>query len=157
MSASEGLQSIFSYSSDPVLPLLVSNWECLDIGVSLSISWTIPYCMVLVSSCRSLSLSYFLPRVLDILLLLIWRILLVCCHFLLGVLGYDHWWCSLFYILYLSWAWYFIFLVDLPNFIFNTIFLLQEGERCVFTFAHFFRDPPWSPYHFFYGAGLKVN
>ena len=139
MGASEGLQILFSYSSNPIFSLffLVFSCECLEIRASLSISWATISCMILVFSCRSLNLTYFLPRALDSFLFLIWRILLVCCHLLLDVLGYAHWSCSLFYILHLSWARYFIFLVDLPNFIFNSIFLLQEGERRVFTFAPF--------------------
>ena len=38
--ASEGLQSLFSYSSDPVLPLLMSSRECLENSASLSFSQT---------------------------------------------------------------------------------------------------------------------
>ena len=38
---------------------LVFSWECLEISASLSISWTIPSHMVLVSSCHSLSLAHF--------------------------------------------------------------------------------------------------
>ena len=40
MGAYEGLQSLFSYSSNLVLPLLISSRECLEINVSLSFSWT---------------------------------------------------------------------------------------------------------------------
>ena len=39
-------------------------------------------------------------------------------------------------------------LVDLPISIFNPIFLLQKGEKHVFTFTQFFRGSPLSPYHF---------
>ena len=90
MGTSEGLQSLFSYNSDPVLPLLISNKECLHISASLSISWTTPCCMVLVSSYLSLSRAHFLPRALDTLLFLSQHILSTCCHFLLDVLGYAH-------------------------------------------------------------------
>ena len=137
MGASEDLQSLFSYSSDLVLPHLVSSWECLEISASLRISWTTLYCMVLVSSCRSLSLAHFLPRTLDSLLFLGWHILSVCCHFLLDVLRYVHWLCSLFYILHLSWAWYFILWLS-RLILFSTRFSLQKGEMQVFTFTPFF-------------------
>ena len=147
MSASKGLQSLFSYSSDPVLPHLVSSWECLEISASLGISWTTLYCMVSVSSCRSLSLAHFLPRTLDSLLFLRWRILLVCCHFLLDVLRYVHWLCSLFYILHLSWAWYFILWLS-RLILFSTRFSLQKGERRILTSTLFSRESPWSPYYF---------
>ena len=147
MGASEDLQSLFSYSSDPVLPHLVSSWECLEISASLRISWTTLYCMVLVSSCRSLSLAHFLPRTLDSLLFLGWHILSVCCHFLLNVLRYVHWLCSLFYILHLSWAWYFILWLT-HLILFSTRFSLQKGERQVFTFTPFFRCSPLPPDHF---------
>ena len=90
MGASEGLQSLFSYSSDPILPHLVSNQEYIDIGASLSINWTIPCFMVMVSSFRSLSVAHFLPRASNSLLFLSRHILSVCCHFLLDVLGYAH-------------------------------------------------------------------
>ena len=82
-----------------MLPHLVSNWECLEISASLSISWTTLYCMVLVSSCRSLR-AHFLPRTSDSLFFLGWHILSVCCHFLLNVLGYAHWLCSFFFIFF---------------------------------------------------------
>ena len=91
MGASKSLRGRFSHSLDPILPILVSSQECLDISASLSISWTTPCCMVLVSSCRSLSLAHFLPRASDSLLFLSWHILSVYCHFLLDILGYVHW------------------------------------------------------------------
>ena len=40
MGASEGFQSLFSYSSNLVLPQLVSSCECLEISMSLNYSWT---------------------------------------------------------------------------------------------------------------------
>ena len=146
MGVSESLRGRFSHSMDPILHFLVSNQGCLNIGASLSISWTIPSCMVLVSFCRSLSLKHFLPKASYSLLFLSRHILSICCHFLLDVLGYAHWSRSSFYILHLSWAWYFI-LWSIFLFIFSTR-LLQEGERHVFTFTSFLRDPPWLPYHF---------
>ena len=98
MSASEGLQSLFSYRSNPVLPHLVSSWECLEMSASLSISWTTLYCMVLVSSCRSLSLAHFLPRTLDSLLFLGWHILSVVVTFYL-----------MFWDMFIDYAHFFIF------------------------------------------------
>ena len=139
MGASEGLQSLFSYNSNPMLPHLFSNRECLDIDASFSISWTTISCMVLVSSCCSLSLAHFLPKASDSLLFLSWHILSVCCHFLLDVLGYARWSHSLFYILHLSLAWYFI-LWSICLILFSTRFSLQKGERQVFTFTPFFWD-----------------
>ena len=59
MGASESLRGHFSHNMDPILHLLVSSRECLDIDTSLSISWTTPCHMVLVSSCHSLSLAHF--------------------------------------------------------------------------------------------------
>ena len=62
MGASEGLQSLFSYSSGPILHLLVSNWECLEISTSFSISW-ITFCHVILDySFHSMSLACFFPR-----------------------------------------------------------------------------------------------
>ena len=70
MGAFESLQGCFSHNMDLVLHLLVSNRECLYIGASLSISWTTPCCLVLISSYYLLSLAHFLPRVLDSLIFL---------------------------------------------------------------------------------------
>ena len=155
MGASEGLQSLFSYSSDLILPLLVSSWECLDISASLSISWTTPYCIVLVSSCCSLSLTHFLPRALDSLLFLSWHILSIFCHFLLDVLGYVHWLCSLFLHSSLVMGSVLHSLVDLPISIFNPIFSLQKSERLIFTFIHFLKICLDHLIIFLYGARVE--
>ena len=122
-----------------MLPHLVSSWECLEINASLSISWTTIYCMVLVSSCRSLSLTCFLPRTLDGLLFLRWRILSVCCHFLLDVLGYAYWLCSLFYILHVSWAWYFILWLTCLI-LFPTRYFHYRKVKGKFSHLHHFWD-----------------
>ena len=138
MGTSEGLQSLFSYNSDPVLPLLISNKECLHISASLSISWTTPCCMVLVSSYLSLSRAHFLPRALDTLLFLSRHILSICCHFLLDVLGYAHWSCSLFfYILHLSWTRYFIFW-SICLILFSTRYFYYRKVKGMFSHSHFF-------------------
>ena len=60
--SSESLRGYFSNNLNPILHLLVSSRECLDIDASLSISQTTPYCMISVSSCHSLSLPHFLLR-----------------------------------------------------------------------------------------------
>ena len=148
MGASKSLQGRFSHSLDPILPLLDSNRECLNIGASLSISWTTPCCLVLISSCYLLSLAHFLPRVLDSLIFLSRHILLVCCHFLLDVLGYTHWSCSPFYIIHLSWARYFILWLICLFLFFNSIFSLQKDGRHVFIFTTFLRGSFLSSYHF---------
>ena len=138
MGAFESLQGCFSHNMDPVLHLLVSNRECLYIGASLSISWTTPCCMVLVSSYRSLSLAHFLPRTLDSLFFFLsWHILSFCCHFLLDVLGYAHWLCSHFYILHVSWAWYFI-LWSIYLFLFSTRYFHYRKVKGMFSHSHHF-------------------
>ena len=147
MGASESLQGCFSHNMDPVLHLLVSNRECLYIGASLSISWTTPCCMVLVSSYRSVSLAHFLPRVLDSLIFLSRHILLVCCHFLLDVLGYAHWSCSLFYFLHMSWAWYFI-IWSICLFLFSTRYFIKERWKTFFHIHNAFERSLLSPYYF---------
>ena len=157
MGASKGFQSLFSYSSNPILPHLVSNQKCLDIGASLSINWTISCFMVLVSSFRSLSLAHFLPSASNNLLFLSRHILSVCCHFLLDVLGYAHWLCSLFYILHLSWAQYFIlWLICL--FLFSTQYFYYRKVKGMFhihTIVERFAFITLS--FFFMDLGLKVN
>ena len=157
MGASEGLQSLFSYSSDPILPHLVSNQEYIDIGASLSINWTIPCFMVMVSSFRSLSVAHFLPRASNSLLFLSRHILSVCCHFLLDVLGYAHWPCSFFYILHLSWARYFI-LWSICLFLFSTRYFYYRKVKGMFhihTIVERFAFITLS--FFFMDLGLKVN
>ena len=124
---------------DLVFHFLVSNRECLDIGASLSISWTTPFCMVLVSSCHSLSLAHFLPRTLDSFLFLSWHILLVFCHFLLDILGYAHWLCWYFYILLVSWAWYFI-PWSICLFIFSTRYFHYRKVKDMFSHSHHFLE-----------------
>ena len=60
--ASESLQSRLSHYLDPMLSLLVSSWECSEIGMSFSISW-ITFCHVTLDySFHSMSLACFLPR-----------------------------------------------------------------------------------------------
>ena len=60
--AHEGLQSLFGYSLDPMFSLLVSSWECSEIGTNLSISW-ITFCHVTLDySFHSMSLACFLLR-----------------------------------------------------------------------------------------------
>ena len=147
MGASEGLQSLFSYSSDLVLPHLVSSWECLEVSASLSINWTTLYCMVLVSSCRSLSLAHFLPRTLDSLLFTLTH-----SFSLLSLSTWCFGICSLIMLtfLYSSPIMGLILhsLVDSPDSISNSIFSLQKGERQVFTFTpFFFRCSPLPPDH----------
>ena len=157
MDASKGLQSLFSYNSNPMLPHLFSNRECLDIDTSFSISWTTISYMVLVSSCCSLSLAHFLPKASDSLLFLSWHILSVCCHFLLDVLGYAHWSCSLFYILHLSWARYFI-LWSICLFLFSTRYFYYRKVKGMFhihTIVERFAFITLS--FFFMDLGLKVN
>ena len=153
--AFESLWGCFSRSLDPILPLLVSSWECLEINASLSISWTTPCCMVLVSSCCPLSLAHFLPRALDSLFFLSWHILSVCCHFLLDVLGYANWSCSHFYILHLSWAWYFIFW-SICLILFSTRYFHYRKVKDMFSHSHHFLEIRL--YHliiFLYGAWVK--
>ena len=135
--------------------LLVSSIKCLEIRANLSISWTTSCYMVLVSSCCSLSLAYFLFKALDGLLFLSWHILSVCCHFLLDVLGYAHWSCSLFYILHLSWAWYFI-LWSICLFLFSTQYFYYKKVKGMFSHSHHFREVRL--YHliiFLYGARVE--
>ena len=154
MGAFESLQGCFSHNMDLVLHLLVSNQECLDVGASLSISWTTFYCMVLLSSCCSLSLAHFLPRALDSLLFLIWHFLSVCCHFLLNVLGHAHWSCSPCYILYMSWAWYFIlWLICL--FLFSTRYFYYKKVKDMFSHSHHFLEVRLYHFFFLYGAWVE--
>ena len=122
-----------------MLPILVSSWECLEISESLSISWTTLCCMVLVSSCRSLSLARFLPRTLNNLLFLGWHILSVCCHFLLDVLWYVHWLCSHFYILHVSWAWYIILWLTCLI-LFSTRYFHHRKVKVMFSHSHHFLE-----------------
>ena len=75
MGTSEGLQSLFSYSSDPILHFLMSNRECSEIIASLSFSWsTLLHCVDLfllvqssispvLFSCRALSRFPMLYRI----------------------------------------------------------------------------------------------
>ena len=157
MGAFESLWGRFSHSMDLVLHLLVSNQEYLDIGASLSISWTTPCCMVLVSFCHSLSLAHFLPRTLDSLLFLGWHILSVCCHFLLNVVGYAHWLCSHFYILNVSWAWYFIFWL-ICIFLFSTwYFHCRKVKACFHIHTTFERFVFITLLLFFIELRLKMN
>ena len=136
---SAGLLILFSYSSNPILPLLVSSWEWLEINASLNISW-ITFChVVLTSSSLSLSLAYFPPRALDSLIFLSWHFLLACCHFLLDVLGYVHWSCSPFYILHLSWASYFI-LQSICLFLFSTQNFYYKKVKGMFSHSYPFWD-----------------
>ena len=128
--ASESIQGRFSHNMDLVFHFLVSNREYLDIGVSLSISWTTPCCMVLVSSSHSLSISF---------LFLSWHILSVCCHFLLDVLGYAHWLCWHFYILHVSWAWYFI-PWSICLFLFSTWYFHYRKVKCMFSHSRHFLE-----------------
>ena len=140
---------------DPILHFLVSNQGCLDIGASLSISWTIPSCIVLVSSCHSFSLKYFLPKASYSLLFLSRHILSICCHFLLDVLGYAHWSCSFFYIFHLSWAWYFI-LWSICLFLFSTQYFYYKKVKGMFSYSHHFLEIRL--YHlviFLYGAWIE--
>ena len=61
--ASESLQSCLSHHLGLVFSLLVSIWECSEIGMSLSISW-ITFCHVALDSfSRLMSLTCFLLRV----------------------------------------------------------------------------------------------
>ena len=148
MGASKSLRGCFSHNMDPVLHFLVFNQECLDIGESLSINWTTPCYMVLVSSCCLLSLEHFLHKTLDSF------------YFLelthsFGLLSLSIWGfriCSLIMLIFLHssrvMGLVLHSLVDLPIYIFNSIFSLQKGERHVFTFTPFFRGSPLSPYHF---------
>ena len=62
MGTSESLQSLFSYSLDPILSLLVSSWECFEIGTSFSISWITFFHVTLDYSFHSMSLTCFFPR-----------------------------------------------------------------------------------------------
>ena len=157
MGASKSLWGHFSHNMDPILHLLVSSRECLDISTSLSISWTTPCYMVLVSSCRSLSLAHFLPGASDSLLFLSWHILLVCCHFMLDVLGYVHWSCSPFYILHLSWASYFI-LWSICLFLFSTwYFHYRKVKTCFHIHTIFERFAFITLSFFFIELRLKVN
>ena len=148
MGASESLQGCFSHNMDLVLHLLVSNRECLYIGASLSISWTTPCCMVLVSSYRSVSLAHFLPRTLDTFFFL----KLTHSFILLSLSAWHFRICSLIMLTFLHSSRFMSLvlhsLVDLPIFIFNPIFSLQKGERYVFTFTPFLRGLPLSPNHF---------
>ena len=139
MGASKSLQGCFSHNMAPVLHFLVFNQECLDIGESLSINWTTPCCMVLVSSCCLLSLEHFLHKTLDSFIFLSWHILSVCCHFLFEVLGYAHWLCSYFYILHVSWAWYFI-LWSICLFIFSTRYFHYRKVKDMFSHSHHFLE-----------------
>ena len=97
---------------------------------------------------HSMSLTCFLPKTFVFLSWLDTSI-----HFAVTYLMFwdmfiyhDHF----FYTVHLSRARYTILclIIDL---IFNSmlIFLLRKSERHIFTFTHFSRDPPWSPYHFF--------
>ena len=155
MGAFKGLQNLFSYSSDPILHFLVFSWDDLDISASLSISWTTICCVVLVSSCRLLSLARFLHRASDSFLFLSRHILSVCCHFLLDVLGHAHWSCSLFYIFHLLWVWYFI-LWSICLFLFSTRYFYYKKVKCMFSHSHHFWEVRL--YHliiFLYGAWVE--
>ena len=118
---------------DPVL-----HRECLGICASLSISWTIPCCMVGVSSCRWLSLAYFIPKALDSFFFL------ELTHFFdllpLSTLYFGI--CSLIMLTFLHsspvMGSILHSLVDLPDSIFNPIF----------SFKPFLKGSPLSPYHF---------
>ena len=157
MGASESLRGRFSHSMDPILHLLVSNRECLDIAASLSISWTTPCYIVLVSSYRSLSLAYFLPGASDSLISLSRHILSVCCHFMLDVFGYVHWSCSPFYILHLSWTLYFI-LWSICLFLFSTwYFHYRKVKACFHIHTIFERFAFITLSFFFIEFRLKVN
>ena len=135
---------------------MVFSWECLEISASLSISWTIFCHVVLIHSSLLLSLTYFLPRALDsFFFFLSWHFLLVCCHFLLDVLGYAHWLYSHFYILLMSWAWYFI-LWSICLFLFSTRYFYYKKVKNMFSHSHNFWEVHL--YHliiFLYGARVE--
>ena len=152
--ASEGLQSLFSYSSDLKLPLLVSSWECSEIGMSLSIGWITFHLVALVCVFHLMSLACFLPRVFVLISWLDTSSSLGC--YSLDTLGYVHW--SSFYTVHLSRAQYLIICLILSS-IFDSmlIFLLRKDERHIFTFTPFSRDLPRSPYHFFLSYGARVE
>ena len=142
-------------SLDTILYFLVSDRECLDIGVSLSINWTTSCCMVLVSSCCSLSLAHFLLMVSDSFFFswvntFFWLIVTV-----LDILGYAHWLYSFLYILHLSWARYFI-LWSICLFLFSTQCFYYRKVKGMFSYSHHFLEIRL--YHlviFLYGAWIE--
>ena len=125
---------------------LVSSWECLEIGLSLSIGRITFRLDALVCVFHSISLACFLPRAFVIFSWLGTPLHFVVTHLMLR--GYVHW--SSFHTVHVSRAQYLIFCWILDSIFDSTlIFSLQKSERHIFIFTYFLRDSPWSPYHFF--------
>ena len=124
---------------------LVSSWECLEIGMSLSIGWITFRLDTLVCVFHSMSLACFLPRA--FVSLLAWHTPFTLLS-LTRCFQICSW--SSFYTVHLSQAQYLILWWTL-DLIFNSmlIFSLQKGERHVFTFTPFSRESPWSPCHLY--------
>ena len=145
MGASKGFQSLCGHSLDSTLPLFSLQLKVLRDWYEFEY-WLDHLCHVaLVCSFHSMSLACFLLRAFvsflawhtPFTLLSLTRCFQICS------------WSS-FYTVHLSRAQYLI-LCWILDLIFNSmlIFSLQKGERHVFTFTHFSRESPWSPYHLY--------
>ena len=154
--ASEGLQSLFGYTLDPMFSLLVSSWECSEIGTSLSICW-ITFCHVALDySFHSMSLACFLPRAFVFLSWLGTPFHFVVTHLVLWDMFFDH--DNLFT----------LYTYHRLSTLFFVRSLIQFSTRCshfhygkmkdTFHIHILLRHSPWSPYHFFFmELELKVE
>ena len=140
--ASKSLQGRLTHHLDPVLLLLVSNWECSEIGTSFSISW-ITFCHVALDySFHSMSLACFLPRAFVSLSWLGTSFHFVVTCLMLWDMFIDH-----------IFTPYIYHGPSTPFFVWS---LIQFSTRCSYchygkvkdTFTLFSRELPWSPYHF---------
>ena len=88
MGASEGLQSLFSYSSDPVFPLFSLQLRVLGDRYEFEYGWITFRLVALVRVFHLMSLARFLPRAFRS-HFLARHTSSLCCHSL-DILGYVH-------------------------------------------------------------------
>ena len=139
MGASEGLQSLFSYSSDPVFPLfslqlrVLGDWYEFEYRLDHHCHVTLYYVF------HSMSLACFLPRVFVLISWLDIPLHFVITHMMLWDMFIGH-----LFTLYAYHGLSTSLLRWILDSIFNPmlIFSLRKGERRIFTSTLFSRESP---------------